>query len=150
MKILMVCLGNICRSPIAEGLLRHKAKQHGLDWTIASAGMIANPGQTPHRHAQQVCFTRGVNISSQGARKFRPEFLTEYDKIYAMSEDVLDEIKALCGEEADYSHVDLLMNELNPGNDDSVPDPIHGPQQWFVIVYDMVNQACDAIIEKYK
>ena len=150
MKILMVCLGNICRSPIAEGLLKHKAKQHGLDWTVASAGMIANPGQTPHRFSQKICFSRGINISSQGARKFRPEMLQEYDKIYAMSEDVMEEILKVAEEGMDTSHVGLLLNESAPGRNDSVPDPINGPEPWFVIVYDMVNTACDAIINNYK
>lgn len=150
MKILMVCLGNICRSPMAEGLMRQKIKESSLDWTVASAGIVANPGQTPHKYAQQVCFTRGVNISAQGARRFKAELVGEYDKIYAMSEDVLDEIKQLCGENTDLSHVGLLMNEVNPGSNDSVPDPLNGPQQWFVIVYDMINSACNAIIENYK
>lgn len=150
MRILMVCIGNICRSPMAEGILKHKVKQNDLDWTVASAGTQAKAGQTPHKYSQKTCLTKGINIAAKGARRFRAEDLTAYDKIYAMSDDVIDEIKEIGGPDADYSHVDLLLNELEPGSNDSVPDPLNGPEAWFTIVYDMVDKAADAIVNKYK
>ena len=86
MKILMVCLGNICRSPIAEGVLRHKVKEHGLDWTVESAG--TNPyhtGEAPHKYSQKVCLTHGIDISGQRARTFTKNDFEAYDVIYAFA-----------------------------------------------------------------
>jgi protein-tyrosine phosphatase len=150
MRILMVCIGNICRSPIAEGVMRHKIKKAGLNWTVASAGTQAQIGQTPHKFSLKTCNAKGINIAAQGARRFKAELLGQYDKIYVMSEDVLEEVKKICGEDADLSNVDLFLNELQPGQNNSVPDPIFGPEAWFEIVYNMVDKTCDAIIEKYK
>ncbi len=135
---------------MAEGIMRHKIKQHGLDWTVASAGIIANPGQSPHKFSQKTCFMKGINLAGQGARRFKPEMLEEYDLIYPMSEDVLSEIKRIGGPDADYSKVKLILDEEEPGGNNSVPDPLNGPEQWFEIVYGMLNPACDFIIEKYK
>jgi protein-tyrosine phosphatase len=146
----MVCIGNICRSPIAEGIMRHKLKKLGLDWKVASAGTQAQSGQSAYKFSLKICSANGINIAAHGARKFRPELLWQYDKIYAMSEDVLDEMKKICGDGADFSNVDLFLNELEPGQNNSVPDPYLGPEAWFEVVYNMVDKTCDAIIEKYK
>lgn len=150
MKILMVCLGNICRSPIAEGVLQHKAKQHGLSWTVESAGTESyHIGEAPHRFSQQVCRANGIDISGQRARRFVKADLTIYDKIYAMAADVLEEIKYIGGR-ADYSNVALFLEELNPGGNESVPDPWYGNEDGYMPVYEMINSCCDAIIAKYK
>jgi protein-tyrosine phosphatase len=117
---------------------------------VASAGTQAQAGQTPHTFSQKICRTNGINIAAQGARKFRPEMLEQYDKIYGMSDDVVEEIKKICGEGADCAIVDLFLNELEPGSNNSVPDPLFGPEAWFEVVYGMVDKTCDAIIEKYK
>jgi protein-tyrosine phosphatase len=151
MRVLMVCLGNICRSPIAEGVLRHKAKQQGLHWEIASAGTESyHIGSAPHRFSQKVCKENGVDISMQRAREFSPVDLTRYDKVYAMSDDVYNEIARMSGRRADMSKVDLFMNESMPGSNVSVPDPYYGPEQGFTPVYEMIARNCDAIVEKYK
>ena len=150
MKILMVCLGNICRSPIAEGLLRHKAAQHGLAWEVASAGTENyHVGEPPHRHSQAICKANGVDITAQRAHHFKAADLTRYDKIYAMAADVLQEIKHIGGRSADYSNVSLFLNELTPGTNASVPDPWYGNEDGYKPVYYLINQTCDAIIEKY-
>jgi protein-tyrosine phosphatase len=150
MKILMVCIGNICRSPMAEGIMRNKIKQQGLDWTVASAGIVGNPGQSPHKFSQQVCFVRGINLAGQGARRFKPEMLDQYDLIYAMSDDVLEEIRRIGADNPNVSKAMLILDEQDPGGNNSVPDPLNGPEQWFKIVYEMLDPACDFIIEKYK
>ena len=150
MKILMVCLGNICRSPIAEGVLDAKAQEHGLDWQVDSAGTESyHIGSAPHRHSQEICRQNGIDITHQRARQFERADLNKYDKIYALAEDVLEEIRYKV-RGADMSNVELFLNELNPGENESVPDPYYGGADSYIFVYDIINRTCDAIIEKYK
>ena len=151
MKVLMVCLGNICRSPLAEGILQHKAKRAGLDWYIDSAGTTGyHVGQAPHRLSQKVAKLNGIDICNQRARQFVKEDFDRFDKIYALAEDVLDDIKRIAGNSFDSSKADLLMNELYPGKNLSVPDPWYGTEPGYHDVYKTINEVCDAIIEKYK
>ncbi|KYP16137.1 low molecular weight protein-tyrosine-phosphatase, partial [Flavihumibacter sp. CACIAM 22H1] len=128
MKILMVCLGNICRSPLAEGILQVKAAAAGLDWEIDSAGTNGyHVGEAPHRLSQKVALQHGIDISSQRARRFRAADFDNYDKIYAMAADVIDEMKSIARQRYDATKVDLLLNELHPGRQLDVPDPWYGP-----------------------
>ena len=150
MRILMVCLGNICRSPIAEGVLRHKAAAAGLPWTIASAGTERyHIGKPPHRHSIMICEVNGIDISAQRARPFMPGDLKAYDKIYSMATDVLQEIRRIGGKDGDYSRVQLFMDELEPDMNISVPDPWYGDENGYPPVYKMIDECCDAIISKY-
>ncbi|MET0394793.1 MAG: low molecular weight protein-tyrosine-phosphatase [Chitinophagaceae bacterium] len=150
MKILMVCLGNICRSPLAEGILKHKAAQAGLDWTIESAGTNGyHTGEAPHPLSQKVARLNGIDICAQRARRFSAADFGHYDKIYALAEDVLDEMRRMAGSRFDAQKADLLMNELYPGQNRDVPDPWYGPEPGYHEVYQLIDQACDRIIEKY-
>src|SRR5215510_15069708 len=129
MKSLRVCLGNICRSPLAEGILQEKAFKAGLDWSIESAGTNSyHIGDPPHPLSQKVARLNGIDISKQRARRFSAADLDMYDKIYALSEDVLEDMKRIAGKKMDNSKVDLLMNELYPGKNMDVPDPWYGPE----------------------
>lgn len=149
MKILMVCLGNICRSPLAEGILEHKARKAGLNWTIDSAGTNGyHIGEAPHRLSQKVARLNGIDICQQRARQFVKEDIDRYDKIYAMADDVIDDIKRIAQEKYDPSKVDLLLNELYPGQNLSVPDPWYGPEPGYHEVYKMIDAACEKIIER--
>lgn len=151
MKILMVCLGNICRSPLAEGILQHKASQEGLLWTIDSAGTNGyHIGEAPHRLSQKVALLHGIDISKQRARRFVPADFNRFDKIYAMAEDVVEEMRFIAKKEFDPSKVDLLMNELYPGKNMDVPDPWYGTEPGYHEVFEMVDKACDKILEKYR
>jgi protein-tyrosine phosphatase len=150
MKILMVCLGNICRSPMAEGILKHKVKQAGLDWQVDSAGTNGyHIGEPPHRLSQKVARLNGVEICDQRARQFVKEDLDRYDKIYAMADDVLDDIKQISGKKFDPNKVSLFLNELHPGKNRSVPDPWYGTEPGYHEVYRLLDETCDAIIRKY-
>lgn len=150
MKILMVCLGNICRSPLAEGILNHKIKEAGLNWTVESAGTNGyHTGEAPHQLSQKVAKAKGLDISSQCSRRFIAADFDKYDKIYAMAEDVVDEMKWMAKDKFDASKVDLLMNELHPGENRDVPDPWYGPEPGYHEVYDMIDEACEAIIHNY-
>lgn len=151
MRVLMVCLGNICRSPIAEGVMRHIAFQHNLNWSIESAGTESyHIGEAPHSYSQKVCHKYGIDISQQKARKFVPEDFNNFDKIYAMSKDVLEEIKHVSGSSFDESRISLFLNELYPGSNRSVPDPWYGPEDGYEEVYDMIEKTCRKIAEKYR
>jgi protein-tyrosine phosphatase len=149
MKILMVCLGNICRSPLAEGILQDKANKAGLHWTVNSAGTNGfHVGEAPHRLSQKVALQRGIDISRQCARNFTTADFEQYDIIYAMAEEVVDEMKWIAKTTFNASKVNLLMNEVYPGQNRDVPDPWYGPEPGYHQVYDMMEAACDAIIEK--
>jgi protein-tyrosine phosphatase len=150
MKVLMVCLGNICRSPLAEGILKHKAVKAGLDWQVDSAGTNGyHIGEAPHRLSQKVAKLNGIDICDQRARQFVKEDFDRYDKIYAMADDVVDDIRSIAGNKYDSSKVALFMNELHPGKNYSVPDPWYGPEPGFHEVYKLIDEVCDAIIRKY-
>lgn len=150
MKILMVCLGNICRSPLAEGILQHKAQEAGLDWTVESAGTNGyHVGEAPHRLSQKVAQLNGIDICAQRARRFTAADLARYDKVYAMAADVIDDMKRIAGSHWDASKVDLLLNELHPGRNEDVPDPWYGEEPGYHDVYKLIDSACDAILTKY-
>ena len=150
MKILMVCLGNICRSPLAEGILKHKAKEAGFNWTVESAGTNGyHVGEAPHHLSQKVALLNGINICEQKARRFVKEDFDRYDKIYAMADDVMDEIKQIAKEKYDPAKVDFFLNELHAESNKSVPDPWYGTEPGFHEVYKLINETCEKIISKY-
>ena len=150
MKILMVCLGNICRSPLAEGILQSKAFKAGLNWTVESAGTTAyHLGEPPHPLSQKIAKINGIDICDQRARKFVPEDFDRFDKIYALARDVLYDIKRIAKNKYDESKVDLLMNELHPGKNSDVPDPWSGPESGYHEAFKLIEKACDAIVKKY-
>jgi len=146
----MVCLGNICRSPLAEGILQQKAFAAGLRWSVESAGTNGyHIGESPHPLSQKVALLNGIEISNQRGRKFVKEDVEIYDKIYALAEDVLLDIHRIAKNKFDVSRIDLLMNELYPGKNLDVPDPYYGPERGYHEVYKMIDKVCDKIIERY-
>lgn len=150
MKILMVCLGNICRSPLAEGILQHKALNAGLKWSIESAGTNGyHTGEPPHKLSQKVAKLNGIDICSQRSRLFAADDFDNFDKIYAMSADVVEEMKRIAKKKFNASKVDLLMNELYSGRNMDVPDPWYGPEPGYHSVYEMIDKACEKIVNKY-
>ncbi|MEO7265947.1 MAG: low molecular weight protein-tyrosine-phosphatase [Ferruginibacter sp.] len=149
MKILMVCLGNICRSPLAEGVLQHKAKEAGLNWTIESAGTNSyHIGEAPHELSQKVAQLNGIDISCQVARRFTKKDFEVFDKIYAMAGDVMDDIKQISGNSFDECKVTLFLNELYPGKNMDMPDPWYGTEPGYHEVFSLVEKTCEAIIVK--
>jgi protein-tyrosine phosphatase len=149
-RILMVCLGNICRSPLAEGILQEKARAAGLDWVVESAGTNGyHTGEAPHHLSLKVARQHGIDIGNQRARRFTAADFQRFDKIYAMAGDVIDDMRRIAGRQFEPSKVDLLMNELHPGSNEDVPDPWYGPEPGYHEVYAMIDQATDRIIAKY-
>lgn len=151
MKILMVCIGNICRSPIAEGVMRHKIQQNNLDWEVDSAAVESyHIGSPPHRHSQTVCKEHGIDISAQKARLFTASDLKTFDKIYVMANDVLVRVKEICGSSFDENKVVLFLEEQFPGERRSVTDPWYGDLDGYYPVYELIDETCDQIIAKYQ
>ena len=150
MKILMVCLGNICRSPLAEGLLQDKAWKAGLKWSIESAGTNGyHINEAPHALSQKVARINVIDISKQRSRSFVAEDFQRFDKIYAMSADVIDDMRRIAKRNFDEKKVELLMNEIFPGQNIDVPDPWYGPEPGYHEVFKLIDDAADAIIKKY-
>ena len=135
---------------MAEGILQYKAQKRGMKWMVDSAGTNGiHIGETPHPLSRKVASLNGIDISVQRSRRFVAEDLARFDKVYAMSADVIDEMKWIAGNQFLTGKVDLLMNEIYPGMNMDVPDPWYGAEPGYHKVFRMLDQACDRIIEKY-
>jgi protein-tyrosine phosphatase len=148
MKVLMVCLGNICRSPIAEGVLADKCKAMGLDWVVDSAGTNGfHNGERPHPMSQSVTILNGIVISSQRSRVFKAEDMDEFDLIIPMASDVLRDMKYISGKKFKPEKVELLLNYSFPSLNMDVPDPWSKSIGAYHEVYGLIEDACNKLIE---
>lgn len=146
----MVCLGNICRSPLAEGILQEKAWRAGLPWSVESAGTNGyHDGEPPHPLSRKVALLNGIDISRQRSRRFRADDFENFDRIYAMAGDVMDEVRRIAGRRFDPARTDLLLNILHPGQDLDVPDPWGGPESDYLSVYRLLDEACARLVEDH-
>ena len=144
MKILMVCLGNICRSPLAEGILKNKAKN--LNLTVDSAGTANyHIGKNPDIRSIEIAKKHGIDIKNQIARQFTKNDFKNFDVIYAMDKQNYYDIIQQASSDFDKKKVKLILNEINI-NIDSVPDPYYGGENGFNKVYEMLDKACEKII----
>jgi protein-tyrosine phosphatase len=144
MKILMVCLGNICRSPLAEGIMQHLADKQGLNWQIDSAGTGDwHIGEGPDRRSVRVAQQFGIDISQQICRLFRKSDFDTFDQILVMDRSNLSNILAMARSEDDRKKVSLLLV------DQIVPDPYHDDTQ-FEPVFKLIEEGCKAYIAKHK
>lgn len=149
MKVLMVCLGNICRSPLAEGILKEKAKTAGLNWKIDSAGTSNwHAGELPDSRSISTAKAHGIDILDQRSRQFLEEDFQKFDLILAMDSMNYQNICKLAPNEKDKQKVELIMNFEKPGFNQAVPDP-YWNNDGFEGVYQMLDRACDKIIEKF-
>lgn len=150
MKILMVCLGNICRSPLAQGILQQKAKEAGLHWQVDSAGTNGyHTGEPPHHLSIQVAKQHGIDISNQRSRKFTAADFENYDLIYAMATDVMEDIKQISKQHFNNKQVRLFLEESFPGQQREVPDPWSGPVSGYQLAFEIIQNNCENIIKKY-
>lgn len=146
-KVLMVCLGNICRSPLAEGILRSKVNAENV-W-VDSAGTAAyHIGSAPDSRSIEVGYAHGVDISNQKARVFSQGDFDDFDCIYAMDQSNYDNILSLSRNENDRSKVMLILNELFPNENREVPDPYYGGRQGFDNVYQLLDASCGLIAQR--
>ena len=150
MKILMVCLGNVCRSPLAEGILKDKVKKAGLEWYIDSAGTNGyQPGCPPHQSSQEVAKNYGIDISEHQCRHFTKKDIEEFDKIYVMDDENYNDVRRICDHKWNEEKVEFLLNEVYPGENRIVPDPWFGGEDDFTEVYELIDKACEVIVKKY-
>jgi protein-tyrosine phosphatase len=147
-KILMVCLGNICRSPLAEGIMRDKLSK---DFIVDSAGTGGwHAGELPDKRSISTAKNRGLDITSQRARQFKISDFDTFDYIYVMDNSNYKDVMALAPNDEAKSKVKLILNEIFPGENVDVPDPYYGGQDGFENVFNMLNEACDVIAGKLK
>lgn len=138
----MVCLGNICRSPLAEGIMRHLAKAEGLDWEVDSAGTGDwHVGEGPDRRSTNTARKYGIDISKQVCRLFNVSDFDTFDHILVMDKSNLANVLAFARNEADAKKVELLLG------DKIVPDPYYDDAQ-FEPVFKLIEQGCKVFIKR--
>lgn len=146
----MVCLGNICRSPMAEGVLRQKALSAGLNIVVDSAGTANyHAGEKPDYRAISCMQSHDIDISNLRARQFTRNDFDDFDFIFTMDAENHDNVMKLA-EPSHKPRVRMLLNEIFPKRNMPVPDPWFGSMDDFQEVYSLLDRACDVIIEKLK
>jgi protein-tyrosine phosphatase len=146
-KILMVCLGNICRSPLAEGILKSKLTLQ--NYFIDSAGTAGyHVGEKPDTRSIAVARKYGIDISDQRSRKFSVIDFDEFDYIYAMDSSNYQNIIALARNNSDIAKVKMILEEIPTFNRIDVPDPYYGGNDGFENVFQMLDKVCNSIAEK--
>ena len=148
-KVLFVCMGNICRSPTAEGVFRKKLRERRLDGRVEvdSAGTHAyHVGEAPDQRTQRAAASRGYDLSNMRARKVAPQDLDYFDMILAMDRNNLEVLKRICPPEK-YGRLGLFMSYSGNFEDDEVPDPYYGLGHGFDLVLDMIEDATQGVIE---
>ncbi len=147
----MVCLGNICRSPMADGWLRHKTKERNLKIVVESAGTANyHVGSPPDKRMIQYANDFGVDISNLRARQFVKSDFDEFDVIFAMDQSNKATILRLARNEADRKKVKLYLNELFPNEDAEVADPYYGEASNFIEVIELLDKATTAFLDNLK
>ena len=145
----MVCLGNICRSPLAEGVMRAKAQQAGIDCEVDSAGTGSwHIGHPPHPLSQKVAAQNAIDISMLRARRFSPEDMNAYDHIFFMDKANLQDARDIAGTGWQEHKANLLLDMVPHLGISEVPDPYFGEFDAYIEVYQMIEEACDAIVAK--
>ena len=146
-KILMVCLGNICRSPLAEGILASKLPKDTFSVDSAGTGSW-HIGRAPDERSIAVANKYGITISNQKGRQFSSTDFDVLDYIYVMDNANYDDVIALAKSQEQKQKVQLILDELFPNENVDVPDPFYGLPNGFDIVYKMLDEACASIAEK--
>lgn len=146
MSYLMVCLGNICRSPLAEGILRDKAEKLNLDISIDSAGTSNyHIGQHPDNRTVLNAKQHGIDISKLKGRQFQVDDFDKFDTIFVMDSSNYSDVISLARDENDKRKVELILNRVYPNSNMAVPDPYFGGEQGFETVFILLEKACDVI-----
>lgn len=145
MKVLMVCLGNICRSPLAEGILLAKAKEKGIEIETDSAGTSGyHDGELPDGRSIEIARHYDIDISNQRSRKLVKKDLQHYDYILTMDASNYQNTLRLCESDSEKSKVKLILNYSFPDQNRQVPDPYY--EGGFDHVYQLLNEACEAFL----
>lgn len=147
-KVVMVCLGNICRSPLAEGILQSKV---GNSIFVDSAGTADyHVGELPDKRSIAVAKKYGIDITKQRGKHFTKKHLEEFDYIYVMDKSNYENVIQLATSATNKQKVKLILNELHPNENLEVPDPYYGGDEGFQKVFQMLDEACEVIASKIK
>ena len=150
-NILMVCLGNICRSPLAEGILRNKIEKRNLKIKVDSAGTSNyHIGEHPDKRSAKNAQSHSIDISKLVARQFTVQDFDYFDIIYVMDSANHSNVLSLARNESDSKKVELILNTLYPGTNMPVPDPYFGGEQGFEDVFILLDKACDIIVSHFE
>ena len=148
MKVLMVCLGNICRSPLAEGILKHKVQKLGLNWHIDSAGTGDwHIGELPDHRSIAIAKQYGIDLTDQRARLFKRTDLDAFDLILVMDKSNYQDITRFANNDIQRQKIKLIMNFATPDSNEIIPDPYLDNR--FELVYQLLDKACDAVVEAH-
>jgi protein-tyrosine phosphatase len=147
-KVLMVCLGNICRSPMAEGILRSKVGD-GLEIDSAGTGGW-HAGEAPDRRAQACLRGHGIDISDLRARQFTISDFDSYDHIFVMDRMNFSDVSSMARQTEDLKKLEMILERTHPGERKPVPDPYYGGDQGFENVYYLLDAACEKIANELK
>ena len=146
MKILMVCLGNICRSPMAEGIMQAKIEKYKLTAEVDSAGFESfHTGDTPDFRAVREMKRHGIDISAQRSRLFRKTDFAIFDRIYVMDSGNYANVKSMADNPQQMMKVDYILNKIYPGASKAVPDPYYGGDDGFKNTYQLLDSAIEII-----
>lgn len=148
-SVLFVCLGNICRSPLAEGVMRHLATREGLAdrMRIDSAGTGGwHVGAAPDPRSREVAQRNGISLDGQQARRVTPDDLQEFDLVVAMDRSNLDDLRSLAEDHGASARLVLLRDYDPEPGDGEVPDPYYGGPGGFDDVYEMVHRSCRTLL----
>lgn len=145
----MVCLGNICRSPLAQGILEKKSKESNLNIYVDSAGTGGwHVGSSPDLRSINIAKKYNIDISDQKARKFSTYDFQEFDKIFVMDNNNYRDLIRLCSNKKEWNKIQLILKNIDPENNTSVPDPYYGEEDGFEKIYRLLEKACSEIISK--
>ncbi|MBC7695226.1 MAG: low molecular weight phosphotyrosine protein phosphatase [Burkholderiales bacterium] len=145
-KILMVCLGNICRSALAEGIMLKLIKENNINMRVDSAGTSSHHvDEAPDHRTISNAAKHGIDLTTLRARQFKASDFEKFDKIYVMDKSNMSNVLAMATTDDHKTKVDLLLNTSQPEQNLEVPDPYFGGEQGFEDVFGMVYKACQHI-----
>lgn len=146
----MVCLGNICRSPLAEGILKDKLSKRNISAVVDSSGTSDyHFGQSPDRRTIEVAKKHNIDISHHRGRHFSVKDFDQYDKIYTMDLSNYRNVLNMSRNDADREKVEMILNVSDPGRNLEVPDPYYRGNDGFELVYRMLDNACEIIADSF-
>ncbi|MCD6090112.1 MAG: low molecular weight phosphotyrosine protein phosphatase [Bacteroidales bacterium] len=149
MNILMVCLGNICRSPMAEGVMRHKIKEYDLNANVDSCGTADyHISQSPDKRGIQTLLKYGIDISQHRGQQFKVADFDTFDLIFAMDTKNYSDIVAKARSQEDIKKVKLLLDETHHDLQKIVPDPYYGSLVDFEETYLLIDNACEQLAKR--
>jgi protein-tyrosine phosphatase len=151
MNVLFVCLGNTCRSPLAEGILKKMYAEAGINALVESAGFESyNINELPDSRAIATASKHGIDLTSKRARLFSPDDFDRFDRIYVMDGHNMQDVSMAARSEKDMEKVDFLLNVHNDSHNQYIQDPYRGGIDDYNTVYELMEKACVCILELAK